>query len=53
MSSTQDIVSSLGGVFSNFFVDEKGVGALIIFGANYLNLWSETRKGRQGVARTR
>jgi len=29
------------------------LGALIIFGANYLNLWSETRKGRQGVARTR
>ena len=32
VSSTQDIVSSLGGVFSNFFVDEKGVGALIVFG---------------------
>jgi len=29
------------------------LGAAIIFGANYLNLWSETRKGRQGVARTR
>ncbi|HKL04767.1 MAG TPA: DMT family transporter, partial [Roseovarius sp.] len=28
-------------------------GAAIIFGANYLNLWSETRKGRSAVARTR
>ncbi|MGM0742961.1 MAG: DMT family transporter [Pseudomonadota bacterium] len=29
------------------------LGAAVIFGANYLNLWSETRKGRPGVARTR
>lgn len=29
------------------------LGAAIIFGGNYLNLWSETRKGRPAVARTR
>ncbi len=29
------------------------LGAAIIFGANYLNLWSETRQGRSAVARTR
>jgi len=28
-------------------------GALVIFGANYLNMWSETRHGRQPVGHTR
>src|SRR6056297_955102 len=28
-------------------------GALVIFGANYLNMWSQTRHGRQPVGHTR
>ncbi|WP_288943304.1 DMT family transporter [uncultured Roseovarius sp.] len=29
------------------------LGAVVIFGANYLNMWSETRRGGDPVARTR
>lgn len=46
ISRTQDICSSLDGLFSNLFVDEKGCGGLLIFG---LSANSGEEQHRRGV----
>lgn len=48
------LIAVIGLLVYNEPVDALTIaGALVIFGANYLNMWTETRHGRQPVGHTR